>query len=164
MLLGLDELRDLIGRADIPHVAEVGGSYEYNAALKARAYAAWSGRRCFADDSGIEFECLGGLPGIYTARFGLERVVKMVGRLHDLEARLVCCVAYAEPSGRLVSVTRSISGVVNFSSSTFSAAGSLPYSHIFFPLGHSRSLANLIENRVLVSHRGDAFLCLLRAL
>jgi XTP/dITP diphosphohydrolase len=163
-LLGLGDLVDQKRISRIPDAPEVYSSYQRNAALKAKIYANWSGRACFADDAGIEIECLGGLPGVYTARFGIARMLHMLGSSDNLRARLVCCVAYAEPLGRLVSVTSSIDGVVMLSLLPKSQGDSLPFSHLFFPHGKSISLANLTKRSEFVSHRGTAFIKLMRAL
>lgn len=70
-LIGVDALEAKLGPA--PEVAETGTTFAANAELKARAYAAWSGLPVIAEDSGIEVDALGGLPGVYSARFsGVE--------------------------------------------------------------------------------------------
>ena len=43
--------------------------FEGNAAIKARAYAAWSGIPTLADDSGLVVDALGGAPGVHSARW-----------------------------------------------------------------------------------------------
>ena len=50
-------------------VDEDGVTYAENAALKASAFAQASGLLTLADDSGLEVDVLGGLPGIHSARF-----------------------------------------------------------------------------------------------
>ena len=47
---------------------ETGDTFEANALPKARIAAAATGRAAIADDSGIEAEALGGLPGVRSAR------------------------------------------------------------------------------------------------
>ena len=49
-------------------VDETGESYAENALLKARAWAEATGLPALADDSGLEAEALGGIPGIHSAR------------------------------------------------------------------------------------------------
>ena len=51
---------------DIP---ETGNSLSANSFLKAKYIYDNIGRDCFADDTGLEVEILGGAPGIYTARY-----------------------------------------------------------------------------------------------
>lgn len=86
MLLGttnpakLRELRALLadfpGRLLSPHdigtppeIDETGATFEENAILKARAYAAWSGLPTLADDGGLEIDALAGEPGVRSRRW-----------------------------------------------------------------------------------------------
>jgi XTP/dITP diphosphohydrolase len=79
----LRELRELLGPlrtqlislddATIPGEAvEDGATFEANAAIKARHFAALSGLPTLADDSGIEVDALDGAPGVRTRRFAGE--------------------------------------------------------------------------------------------
>src|SRR5690606_15392094 len=51
---------------DIP---ETGTKLEENALIKARTIHKATGKACFADDTGLEVEALGGAPGVYSARY-----------------------------------------------------------------------------------------------
>ena len=75
----LDEIRDILGNKvtllslsdigchdDIPETAE---TLEGNALIKARYVYDRFGYDCFADDTGLEVEALGGGPGVHTARY-----------------------------------------------------------------------------------------------
>src|SRR5437868_2710085 len=48
---------------------ETGDTFEANAMPKARAAAVATGRKAIADDSGIEADALGGVPGVRSARY-----------------------------------------------------------------------------------------------
>ena len=67
-LLG-DLAIELVEPEGPPKVEETGATFEENALLKARAYAAWSGLPSLADDGGIEIDALGGEPGVRSARW-----------------------------------------------------------------------------------------------
>lgn len=54
---------------DIAEPVEDQDSFEGNAILKGRHYAAASGMFCLADDSGLEVDALGGEPGVRSARY-----------------------------------------------------------------------------------------------
>ena len=60
--LGLERLPD-------ERELEEGTSYAEHAVAKARYFAGRSGLPTCADDSGIEVDALGGVPGVYSARF-----------------------------------------------------------------------------------------------
>jgi len=106
----LRELRALLAGAGVElsgldtGVAEDADSYAANAALKAEAACAAAGLPALGDDSGLEVEALGGLPGIRSARLAPtqpERERLLLGRLAGLarpwRARFVCALALAAP-------------------------------------------------------------------
>ena len=57
-----------VGLAEVT-VAEDGTTYRENAARKARVYADAAAIPALADDSGLEVDALGGLPGVRSARY-----------------------------------------------------------------------------------------------
>jgi XTP/dITP diphosphohydrolase len=161
----LRKAAEVTGKGMPPGIAEPEVSYEGNAALKARGYSDWFDRPCVVDDSGLEVDALGGLPGVYTAMFGFERVSSMLIPGVPYTARFICCVAYAEPSGRLVSVTAALSGRICFPAGAQAPSSGVPYSYFFTPDGRAESLATLVQNdSSFVSHRGRAFIQLMRSL
>mgnify|MGYP001765753077 FL=1 len=93
-------------------VAETGDTYALNAALKATAFARLSGILTLADDSGLEVDALGGLPGVRSARFSpLPRATdadrrqyllqQLAGKARPWTAHFHCTVALAEPGGEV---------------------------------------------------------------
>jgi XTP/dITP diphosphohydrolase len=87
---------------------ETGKTFETNARIKARYYAARSGLPTLADDSGLEVDALNGAPGVYTRRFaGPDATDEQNNQklLHDLAGlpperrggRYVCVLALALP-------------------------------------------------------------------
>ena len=92
-----------------------------NARLKAIGYAAATGRRCLADDSGLVVDALDGAPGVHSARYagiGATRdecdaannaklIEAMAGVPDDLRtARFVCCMCLADPDGTIIAESR----------------------------------------------------------
>ena len=99
-------------------VRENGGSFDANAARKARAAARATGCLAIADDSGLEVQALGWRPGIRSARFAGPRATdaqnnrKLLRLLRGVPlprrgARYRCSLAAAAPDGR-VWLTRGI--------------------------------------------------------
>jgi XTP/dITP diphosphohydrolase len=93
-------------------IEESGSTYETNAAIKAMAFACASGLLTLADDSGLEVDALGGLPGVRSARFSplpnasdADRRRYLLERLEGIAqpwtAHFHCTVALARPDGRL---------------------------------------------------------------
>lgn len=149
----------------MPTVVETEADYEGNAGKKARSFARWSGLPTLADDTGLEIEALGGLPGLFTGRWGVGRVQETLGSWFTGPAEFVCCMAYAEPAGRVVSVTSRVSGVFSLKvEGVAKLNASLPFSAFFIPQGYSQPLSVLIEEGELVSHRFLALRTLLSAL
>jgi len=85
---------------------ETGATFAENALIKARAAAAASGRAAIADDSGIEAEALGWLPGVRSARFAGEQAsdAENLAKLRaeapaGSRARYVCVIAHVAADG-----------------------------------------------------------------
>jgi len=162
-LYGLSQVRPG-GVGEPPQVVEGGPSYEANAVNKAMVYAAWSGVPTVADDSGLEVQKLNGLPGIFTARFGVSRLQRLLVHTQQSEADFVCCVSYVDLGGRTVSVTKRLAGHISMVTDPASLPGPLPYSRIFTPLGETEPLSELTTRVGYRSHRGQALAGLFQAL
>lgn len=91
-------------------VEESGKTYEENALLKGLAFCQASGLLTLADDSGLEVDALGGLPGLHSARFSPKpgatsadrRVLllqKLAGISRPWKARFRCLIALVSPNG-----------------------------------------------------------------
>ena len=71
LLAGLSiELVTLDAWPSLAAPEETGRTFEENARLKARYYAAATGLMTVAEDSGLEIDALGGAPGVESARYG----------------------------------------------------------------------------------------------
>lgn len=87
----LKELREIVGgRIEILSLADIGchddipedgNSLEENALIKARWVKNRYGYDCFADDTGLEVDALGGAPGVKSARYA-------GGEGHDSQANM----------------------------------------------------------------------------
>lgn len=75
---------------DIPETAD---TLEGNALQKARYVSERYGVDCFADDTGLLVDALGGAPGVFTARFG---AINGFGDSHDSSANIRCLLSKLE--------------------------------------------------------------------
>ncbi|WP_165694496.1 nucleoside-triphosphate diphosphatase [Streptococcus agalactiae] len=66
--LGL-KVENLNDYPDLPEVEETGMTFEENARLKAETISKLTGKMVISDDSGLKVDALGGLPGVWSARF-----------------------------------------------------------------------------------------------
>jgi XTP/dITP diphosphohydrolase len=182
----LRELRELLGplRAELlslddlgieGEAIEDGLTFEANAAIKARFFAARSGLPTLADDSGLEVDALGGGPGVRTRRYAGETAtdeqnnVKLLTELAGLPserrgARYRCVLALALPE------TAGPRGglVVRFARGTCAGrialapkgSGGFGYDPIFEPTSEppgGRTLGEWsAEAKNRISHRGRA--------
>jgi XTP/dITP diphosphohydrolase len=172
----LHEIRALL--ADLPlrlviprdlglslEVAETGDTYAVNAALKATAFARRAGLLALADDSGLEVDALGGLPGVRSARFSplpgandADRrgylLQQLGGKPRPWVAHFHCTVALAEPDGHIVNFEGDCPGEIIPSERGENGFG---YDPIFLlpELGRTMAELNMAEKNEL-SHRARA--------
>ena len=160
---------------NVESVEETGLTFIENAILKARHAAKVTGLPAIADDSGLAVDFLGGAPGIYSARYAGEdasdrqNLEKLLVALKDVpdeqrQAQFHCVLVYmrhADDPTPLV-CHGSWSGVI-----TREAAGSggFGYDPIFFVPNQGKTAAELTrEEKIAISHRGQALKLLLEAL
>ncbi len=146
-------------------VEETGTTFRQNAELKALAYARASKLLALADDSGIEIDALGGVPGVYSARFLRpdasyeERFQYILERLRNMPlaqrtARFRCVISIAEPSGYCQSVDGTIEGFIADAPRGTHGFG---YDPLFLVPEFGKTTAELpsaVKHRI--SHRGRA--------
>jgi XTP/dITP diphosphohydrolase len=181
----LRELRELLGlQAELVDLDDVGipdeaiedgETFEANAAIKARFFAALSGMPTLADDSGIEVDALGGAPGVRTRRYAGENATdpenntKLLGALSGLlperrGARYRCVLALALPEVRGVRggrpVRMSHGTMEGRIAATPRGDGGFGYDPIFEPRSEppgGRTLGEWsAEAKNRISHRGKA--------
>jgi XTP/dITP diphosphohydrolase len=99
---------------------ETGRTFAENAVIKAEALSRAGGLPAVADDSGLEVDALGGLPGVRSARFGADeaasnaRLLRMLDGIPDERrtARFVSVVALAVPGRPIVLAEGICRGVI----------------------------------------------------
>jgi XTP/dITP diphosphohydrolase len=156
-------------------VEESGETFEENAILKARAYAARAGLLTLADDSGLEVATLGGRPGVHSARFagpGANAEANNALLLQELErttgphrARFRCVLALVDPRApeSPTTVEGRCDGAITFEPRGTNGFG---YDPLFVPDAKGgRTMAELAsEEKHAISHRGRAYAALRPAL
>ena len=163
------ELSSLADFPDVPETPEDGGTFLENALIKARAASGFTGFSALADDSGLEVDALGGLPGIRSARFAPttpERNAKLLGLLVETPddrrtARFVCAIALARPDGFEWSTIGVCEGLITRAPA---GEGGFGYDPLFLypPLGLTfAEIPSEEKNRI--SHRGQALAEFIRA-
>jgi XTP/dITP diphosphohydrolase len=110
------EVEPLPDIGNIPPPDETGSTFEENATQKALYYGAYTANWLFVDDSGLEVDALGGVPGVYSARYAGPDATDeannslLVARLagaSERGAQFVCEIALAR-SGQLVKTFRGV--------------------------------------------------------
>ena len=165
LLAGLD--LDLVVPSDLdpvpPEPDETGATFAENASHKARAYAAASGLRTVADDSGLEVDALRGAPGLRSRRFfgddasAAERNEKLLALLDGVTsrgARFVCVTTLASPDGRVELFDGEVRGEIALAPRGDQGFG---YDPLFVIAGDGRTMAELpTHEKHRISHRGLA--------
>jgi len=80
---------------DFPNVEESGDTLKANALLKAQAVWDKYHLPCVADDTGLEVDCLGGEPGVYSSRYAGEQAT-----YDDNCRKLLSMIAIEPPDNR----------------------------------------------------------------
>jgi XTP/dITP diphosphohydrolase len=156
------DLVDLIEVGISNDVDETGATYEENALLKAREYAAHSGLLTLADDSGLEVDALHGRPGVYSARYAPDspaRIRRLLGEMKNVpddqrRARFQCVIALAWPDGRTETTQGSCGGWIAHEPRGTRGFGFDP---VFYMPEYNATMAELPEGfKNTISHRAHA--------
>jgi XTP/dITP diphosphohydrolase len=144
---------------DIP---ETGDTLDENASLKARYVYERTGLDCFADDTGLEVEALGGAPGVRSARYATDghdfaannrKLLKELDGVTNREARFRTVISLIA-SGEEIQVEGVVNGVIALSESGSEGFG---YDPLFIPEGKGVTFAEMsADEKNSISHRGRA--------
>jgi XTP/dITP diphosphohydrolase len=172
----LQEVRDMLqgmpveilscdGFAGCPDVVEDGATFADNALKKARAIARHTGHITIADDSGLEVDALGGLPGIYSARYAGEPADdrrnndKLLAELDGMPdekrgAQFTCVIAIVDGRGREKVVEGVCRGVIIRELKGLQGFG---YDPLFFDAASGLTFAEMAaRQKNSISHRSRA--------
>ena len=158
------ELVTLTDTPGIPEPEETGRTFAENARLKALYYWERTGLASVADDSGLEIEALGNIPGVQSARWhGTDYAVKFA-KIYELlrdrgangsPARFVAAVAFVDRARVVFETTGTVEGEIAPAPRGDHGFG---YDPIFFYPPFGCTLAEVDgPAKAAVSHRGVAF-------
>ena len=163
----LREIRHILGRrvkGQVARVKEDGRTFEENAIKKVRAIKLKPDQIGIADDSGLMVNCLGGKPGVKSARFAAPPTpdnlcTKLLRIMRNAKcvtrgAKFVCAIAVAYPSGK----ARVVKGIVHGRIiKEMRGSHGFGYDPLFRPCGYQKTFAEMspaMKNRI--SHRARA--------
>ncbi len=143
-------------------VPETQPTLEGNAAQKARYLYERTGCDCFADDTGLEVEALGGAPGVHSARYATDG--------HDFAANNRLLLRNLEGAANRRARFRTVICLILGGEEHFfegivegriaereSGTEGFGYDPLFVPDGSDRSFARMsAEEKNALSHRGRA--------
>ena len=151
-------------------IAETGTTLEKNALIKSQYIYQKTGLSCFADDTGLEVDALGGRPGVYSARYAGEQATaedNMQKLFFEMEGQ----------KNRRARFRTVISLILNAKEYSFEGQvegeilhhkpgdDGFGYDPIFNPAGYDQSFAEMtMEQKNKISHRGLAIKKLLHFL
>ena len=152
-------LADIDCHDDIPETAD---TLEGNALIKARYIYDKYGCSCFADDTGLEVDALGGEPGVYSARYAGENndsEANMCKLLQNLTGKSERSAQFRTVIALIIEGEEFLfDGIVRgrISEERMGSAG-FGYDPIFVPDGYEESFAQMAaEQKNAISHRSRA--------
>jgi len=144
---------------DIP---ETGKTLAENSMQKAQFIAERFGVHCLADDSGLEVECLGGLPGVHSARFAGEpkndeansqKLLMDMRTCENRSARFVTVLTFHQ-NGQFSQFEGEIKGEIMRSPRGTQGFG---YDPLFQPENEVRTFAEMtLSEKNIIAHRARA--------
>jgi XTP/dITP diphosphohydrolase len=144
---------------DIP---ETGKTLAENSMQKAQFIADRFGVTCLSDDSGLEVDSLGGLPGVFSARFAGEpkndlansnKLMVEMSQYADRSARFVTVLTFHQ-NGQFRQFEGEIRGEITLSPRGNHGFG---YDPLFQPENESRTFAEMtLSEKNLIAHRARA--------
>lgn len=158
------EILSLADFPDLPDAVEDGATFEDNALIKAKFFAARTGLACLADDSGLEVDALNGLPGVHSARFAgyhaddktnNQKLLDELGKIGATQSAAAyrCALAFVDTDGTEIITQGKIAGTIKTVAQGSGGFGYDPY----FYIDANRTMAQISRaEKNQISHRGAA--------
>lgn len=156
---------EILGLHDIgcdEDIAETADTLEGNADIKAMYVYSTYGLNCFADDTGLEVEALGGKPGVFSARYAGEdgnaekNIIKLLQELDGVENRKARfrTVISLVIEGKVMHFEGIVNGKIIDKKRGAEGFG---YDPVFMPEGYHETFAEMqLQLKNQISHRGRA--------
>ena len=168
------EVAQIPNFASLPLVVEDGQTFEENARKKAEQYSRHvPGEIVIADDSGLQVDALGGMPGVHSARYAADEPhladantddeannAKLIREIKRVPAekrtgRFVCWIAAARDGKTLAVFEGKAEGTIQ---ETPRGSNGFGYDPLFFFPSINKTFAELTAaEKAHYSHRGEAF-------
>ncbi|MDR0920858.1 MAG: ribonuclease PH [Lactobacillales bacterium] len=160
------KVKTLLDYPELPEVVETGMTFEENARLKAETISQLLNQPVLADDSGLMVDILGGMPGVFSARFAGEHATDPANNaklLHELttvpdvdkrKAKFHCTLVFAAPEKESLVVEAEWDGHIGFIPKGENGFG---YDPLFVVENGEKTSAELSpEEKNKISHRAQA--------
>ena len=152
-------LEDIACFEDIPETAE---TLEGNAGLKSGFTYLYYQKDCFADDTGLEVDALGGKPGVHSARYAgedgnaeknIEKLLRELGDVTNRKARFRTVISLIM-GGNEEFFEGIVEGQIIHEKRGSEGFG---YDPVFLPDGYDQTFAEMpLDLKNSISHRGRA--------
>ena len=138
---------------------ETGKSFKANSELKAKYFFKKSKIRTISDDSGLCVDCLGGRPGIYSARWAKKygnfnkagkKIIELVKnknknkRIKNTKAKFICSLTFYSDKTKIITVKGVIEGKI---SEKLLGKKGFGYDPIFIPRGSKITFGQMNQKK-----------------
>lgn len=149
-------------------IPEDGDTLEKNAIQKAEYLWNKFGKNCFADDTGLEVDALGGAPGVYTARYAgpdkgsdanMEKLLAELSAVEATDGKVSRSARFRTVVALIIDgEARTFEGVMEGEiARARSGSEGFGYDPVFIPQGYNCTIAEIsLDEKNAISHRGKA--------
>ncbi len=156
-------------RQNIKSPKEIGSTFLENSLIKARYFSQKTNEISLADDSGLEIDVLGKLPGIYSARWAGRRsdfkiaIKKVYNELKKkkinwnkkVKCRFICALTIYWPDKKFYQSQGIVEGIISNKPRGNNGFG---YDPIFIPNGYKITFGQMLfSKKSKIDHRYKAF-------
>tara|TARA_B100000029_G_scaffold83176_1_gene74155 strand:+ start:1051 stop:1650 length:600 start_codon:yes stop_codon:yes gene_type:complete len=168
-LLPKNVILDIPKNLKIKSPKEIGASFLDNSLIKAKYFSEKTKLICLADDSGLEIDALGKLPGIYSARWGgrksnfkiaIKKIYKELKKINvkwekKIKCRFICALTIYWPNKKFYQSQGIVEGFISKKPKGINGFG---YDPIFIPKGHKITFGEMLfSKKSSLDHRFKAF-------